>query len=274
MIINTKTKIFISISKFPGNTGALLHNKGYKIHKLNCVYIPFKCTTESQLQCIIKNENFSGISVSMPFKNKVIKYLNKLDKYAHKTKSVNTIVKKKKSIIGFNTDYIAIKKILKNINFKINSATIIGNGSTSKTAFEVLKELKIKKIFLTARDKKKYNSWKFCNLVELIKWQKRSNINSDLLINCTPMGMKNNNILPLNLKSKKQFKLIVDLPINQNTKLSKISKKLNINYIDGQYISLIQGIEQYRLYTSKKLHLNKMIKILGYKFKSIEKKLN
>ena len=85
------------------------------------------------------------------------------------------------------------------------------------------------------------------------------------MINCTPMGMQNKNILPLNLRSKKQFKLIVDLPINQKTKLSKISKKLNIKYIDGQYISLLQGIEQYRLYNGRRLNLNKMKKILGYK---------
>jgi shikimate dehydrogenase len=265
MIINNQTKIFISISRFPGSTGALLHNTGYKIQNLNCVYLPFECKKESQLKSIINNNNFSGISVSMPFKDKVIKYLDKLDKYALKTKSVNTIIKKNGSINGFNTDYFALKRIFKNKNLKINSATIIGNGSTSRTVFEILKELKVKKIFLTARNQKKYNSWKFYNSTELIKWKKRSDIISDIMINCTPMGMKDKNILPLNLRSKKQFKLIVDLPINQKTKLSKISKKLNIKYIDGQYISLLQGIEQYRLYNGRRLNLNKMKKILGYK---------
>ena len=49
----------------------------------------------------------------MPFKNKVIKYLDKLDKSASKTKSVNTIIRKNKSIYGFNTDYLAIRKSLK-----------------------------------------------------------------------------------------------------------------------------------------------------------------
>ena len=53
MIINNKTKVFISISRFPGNSGALLHNTGYKLHKLNCVYIPFECREESHLKSII-----------------------------------------------------------------------------------------------------------------------------------------------------------------------------------------------------------------------------
>ena len=83
----------------------------------------------------------------MPFKNKVIKYLDKLDKSASKTKSVNTIIRKNKSIYGFNTDYLAIRKIIKNKISKIKSVTVIGNGSTSRTAFVVLKELNVKKFF-------------------------------------------------------------------------------------------------------------------------------
>ena len=266
MIINNKTKVFISISRFPGNSGALLHNTGYKLHNLNCVYIPFECKDESLLKSIIYNNNFSGISVSMPFKNKVIKYLDKLDKSASKTKSVNTIIRKNKYIYGFNTDYLAIKKIIKNKISKIKSATVIGNGSTSRTAFVVLKELNVKKIFLTSRNKKKYKLWNINNSVKIIDWNKRENIVSDVLINCTPMGMKNSNILPLKVNSDKQFKSIIDLPINKNTALSKIAKKFNISYTNGQHISLLQGIEQFRIYNRKKLFFNKMKKILNYRF--------
>tara|TARA_B100002019_G_C21229682_1_gene579388 strand:- start:292 stop:1092 length:801 start_codon:yes stop_codon:yes gene_type:complete len=266
MIINNKTKVFISISRFPGNSGALLHNTGYKLHKLNCVYIPFECREESHLKSIIYNTNFSGISVSMPFKDKVIKYLDRLDKSASKTKSVNTIIKRKKIIYGFNTDYLALRKIIKNKISKIESATVIGNGSTSRTAFVVLKELNVKKIFLTSRNKKKYDSWNISNAVKIIDWNKRKDIISDVLINCTPMGMKNTNILPLKINTNKQFKIIIDLPINKNTALSKIAKKFNISYIDGKQISLLQGIEQFRIYNGKKLFFNKMKKILNYRF--------
>ena len=86
---------------------------------------------------------------------------------------------------------------------------------------------------------------------------KEKDIISDVLINCTPMGMKNMNILPLKINSNKQFKIIIDLPINKNTALSKIAKKFNISYIDGQQISLLQGIEQFRIYNGKKLFLTK-----------------
>ena len=114
---------------------------------------------------------------------------------------------------------------------------------------------------MTSRNKKKYKSWNINNSVKIIDWNKRESIASDILINCTPMGMKNMNILPLKVNSNKQFKYIIDLPINKNTALSKIAKKFNINYIDGQQISLLQGIEQFRIYNGKKLFFNKMKKI-------------
>ena len=46
-----------------------------------------------------------------------------------------------------------------------------------------------------------------------------------MLGNCTPMGMKNK-YLTFENKSNKQFKIIIDLPINKNTALSKIAKNL------------------------------------------------
>ena len=153
MPINNKTKVYISVSKFPGNTGALLHNTGYKIHKLNSVYIPFKCNSAKQLKKILQINKFSGISESMPYKSTVIKYLNKTDKASKKVKAVNTILRNGKNLYGYNTDYIALKQIIKNKKLKIKTATILGNGSTSRTAYEVLKELNIKKIYLFSHER-------------------------------------------------------------------------------------------------------------------------
>lgn len=265
-MINNKTKLFVSLSKFPGNTGAKLHNHGFALFGLNCIYVPLKCDSEKSLKSILFNENFKGISISMPFKSKVIKFLDKLDNAALKTKSVNTILKREKSFYGYNTDFYAIKKKIKNNLSKIHSSTIIGNGSTGKTAFEALKELKINEIFLVARNPKKYKTWKLNKSSKIINWKKRNQIKSNLLINCTPIGMHKLNKLPINIISNNQFDIIIDLPINNDSKLSKLSKKFKIKYISGEEISLIQGIEQFRLYNKKKLNFHYMKKKLNYKF--------
>ena len=265
-MINNKTKLFVSLSKFPGNNGAKLHNYGFALFGLNHIYVPLKCDSEKSLKSILFNENFKGISISMPFKTKVIKFLDKIDNTALKTKSVNTILKKEKSLYGYNTDFYAIRKIIKNNLSKIHSSTIIGNGSTGKTAFEAIKDLKINEIFLTSRNTRKYKNWKLNKSSKIVNWKKRNQIKSNLLINCTPMGMYNFNKLPINIIFNHQFDIIIDLPINNNSKLSKLSKKLKIKYIGGEEISLIQGIEQFRLYNKKKLNFHHMKKKLNYKF--------
>ena len=266
MPVNNKTKVYISVSKFPGNTGALLHNTGYKIHKLNSVYIPFKCNSAKQLKKILQINKFSGISVSMPFKSTVLKYLNKTDKASKKVKAVNTILRNGKNLYGYNTDYIALKQIIKNKKLKIKNATILGNGSTGRTAYEVLKELNIKKIYLFSRKNRKFKMWKLRKFDKILSWNHRHQIRSDLLVNSTPIGMINKNILPIKLWRQKQFKYIIDFPINPKTKLSKISNKLKIIYIGGLEISLYQGLKQFNIYTGKKIDFNKMKKILKYRF--------
>ena len=259
-MINKNTKVYISVSKFPGNTGSRLHNTGYKFLNLNCIYIPFKCENEEELKSLIVNKNFKGISVSMPFKSKVIKFLNSIDISSKKTGAVNTIIRNKNNLKGFNTDFKALKKIIFIKKIKIKNSLLLGNGSTSKTSYEVLKDLKIKRIFLSSRDKKKYNSWKIRKSDQIYSWNKRDLIKSDLLINCTPLGMSHINKLPIKLIKKEQHKYIIDFTINKKNKLSILAKKLKISYIGGLEISFYQGLEQFRIYTKKDLSFDKIKK--------------
>ena len=165
-MINKNTKFFISVSRFPGSTGSLLHNTGYKIKNLNCIYFPLKCENISEFKSLINNKNFKGISVSMPFKNKALRFLNIIDNSVKKTQSVNTIVRKKNFLSGYNTDYLALKKIIRDKNIRIKSSLILGNGATARTSYELLKELKMKKLYLCSRNKKNIINGKLDSLIE------------------------------------------------------------------------------------------------------------
>ena len=93
---NKETKIFISMALNPGNTGSTLHNSLFKILNLNSIYLPLKVTSLNQAKKILKSFNFVGCSLSMPYKEKLLKFVNKLDVNARKIGSINTILKKKK----------------------------------------------------------------------------------------------------------------------------------------------------------------------------------
>ena len=265
-MINKNTKVYISVSKFPGNTGSRLHNTGYKFLNLNCIYIPFKCENEKELKSLIVNKNFKGISVSMPFKSKVIKFLNSIDISSKKTGAVNTIVRNQDHLKGFNTDFKALKKIMFIKKIRIKDCLLLGNGSTSKTSYEALKDLNIKKIYLSSRNKKKYKLWKVRKSDQIYSWNKRNLIKSDLLVNCTPLGMTHIDKLPKKFIKKDQHKYVIDFPINKKNKLSILAKKLKISYIGGLEISFYQGLEQFKIYTKKNLSFDKIKKKLNYNF--------
>ena len=68
------TKLCISVSKKPGTSGSKFHNAGYKLLNLNYLYVPFKFDNLDNLKIVLNKFNIRGCSVSMPFKEKIIKF--------------------------------------------------------------------------------------------------------------------------------------------------------------------------------------------------------
>ena len=94
MILNTDTNICISIAAKPGNFGANFHNSAYKELNLNWIYLPRKLAETADIKHLINSIRLleiKGCSVSMPHKEKIINYLDSLDRSTEKIGAVNTI---------------------------------------------------------------------------------------------------------------------------------------------------------------------------------------
>ena len=120
----------------------------------------------------------NGLNVTIPYKEKIITYLDEVDKAANKIGAVNTIAKKDNKLIGYNTDYIGfIKSFKNNLNFK--NALILGTGGASKAIQYALNIKNINFDIGSRKNNKKYISYDLIN--EKIK-------DYDLIINTTPLG--------------------------------------------------------------------------------------
>ena len=264
--INQNTKICISISKNPGSTGSKFHNTAYELLKLNYIYFPIKIDKLDNIKNLIKKFNLKGCSVSMPFKEQIIKYLDLKDISVLKTNAVNTLIFKNKKLKGYNTDYYAANILLKKVKLKkIDKVLVLGNGGVSKTIFECLKKIKISKIYLCSRNKKKYKNWVKTNNSEILNWNERNKKNCYLLINGTSIGMKTKKC-PISLKSLNNFSCILDLVINSKSNLKKLAINKKIRFYDGLEFSFIQASKQFQIYTNKKVNLKKLKKKLNYNF--------
>lgn len=98
-----------------------IHNYWFKENNINSVYKK-KLLEKDQLGDLIKelkNGNIDGANVTVPFKQEIIPYLDKLSNLSEKTQSVNTIYKQGNAIIGDNTDTFGFSQSLKSNNLDL-----------------------------------------------------------------------------------------------------------------------------------------------------------
>jgi len=269
-LINKDTKLCISISEKPSNFGNTLHNELFKELDLNFIYKSFKIKNLKGAIDAIRVLNISGCGVSMPFKEKVIPYLDEMDPLSKSINAVNTIVNTNGRLKGYNTDvYGAIEAFKKfNVN-KNNSVFMLGAGGVAKAFLLALKKMKINKIYISNRKMKRLTKLKKIAKFEIINWKDKNNFNADIIINATSIGMypkinemifSKNNII--------NSKVVIDVVVNPlKSRLILESEKLKKKICPGYIMSMHQARRQFYLYTG----INPRLSVLEKKIQLILK---
>ncbi|WP_442267137.1 shikimate dehydrogenase family protein [Tenacibaculum sp. ZS6-P6] len=152
-------------------------------------YVNFDLTVINELDDVLKeyNSSLKGMNVTIPYKEEIIPFLDKVDKKAKKIGAVNTIkISKKGKLKGYNTDYYGFKNSLKPLlKEKHKKALILGTGGASKAIAYALKKLNIEYAFVSRKAKNEamfsYN--------DLNKTVVEDHL---VIINCTPLGTSPN----------------------------------------------------------------------------------
>jgi shikimate dehydrogenase len=244
----------ISVAEKPGKFGITVHNAGYRALGLNFMYKTFAINDIKGAIIGVRSLGIRGCSVSMPFKEKVIPFLDRLDPLAKKIGAVNTIVNDNGQLIGYNTDVIAVEKSLKPLQIKNDKDIIIfGAGGVSRAILVALKNLKLKNITVTNRTTRKGERLAKEFNVNFIQWSKRENVKAEVLINATSIGMFPNIFSsPISKNKIKNSQIVMDVVATPpKTKLIKIANKQGKITVDGLKLSLYQAFTQFKLYTGR-----------------------
>ncbi len=254
--LNKDTKICISLSTKPGSLGTKLHNSAYKALGLNFIYKSFYTNNIKDAIKGVRALGIRGCSISMPFKSKVIKLIDKLDKSARTIKAVNTILNKNGLLIGYNTDTTASEILIRKSKLHNNDKILmIGAGGVAKAILHSLNIIGFKNIYVANRT---FHKIKYLNRICKVKAIKMSEItdtNFNVFINATPRGMlSSDKIIEIDVlkKNKNRIKLIFDVTINQKgNKLIRFAKKNKIKLISGTTLGRYQAMHQFKIYTGK-----------------------
>jgi shikimate dehydrogenase len=151
-------------------------------------YQNFDINTINEFPEIIKSiEDLKGLNVTIPYKETVIPFLDKLDKKANAIGAVNTIkITKKGKLVGSNTDYYGFQKSIESyLKSHHKKALILGTGGASKAIAYALERLGITYHFVsrTASNTVRF-TYETLSVKDITDHQ--------IIINCTPLGTSPN----------------------------------------------------------------------------------
>ena len=198
-----------------------------------------------ELADFLKNGDFAGLNVTIPYKKDVIPYCASLSPVAKRLGAVNTIVRQPDgSLIGHNTDYYGFFSMVKRTGLSVEGkkALVLGSGGASNTVCAVLEELGAKVIVISRKGENNYS-----NL----------HLHSDaaLIVNTTPVGMYPKvGEAALELEGFPKLKGVLDVIYNPaRTKLLLDAEKRGLVTENGLWMLAAQAKEASEWFTGKKI---------------------
>lgn len=159
-----------------------IHEYFFDINDINATYDLIE-VEESKLKEMIdkiRNQEYLGFNVTIPYKEVVIPYLDELTDAAKEIGAVNTIYMLDEKVIGDNTDYLGFIDELGYLDIEVKDKTVyvLGSGGASKAICYALEKLQANSI-VVSRDSTKGITYEDLSKIDKI----------DLIINTTPVGM-------------------------------------------------------------------------------------
>ena len=258
MVIYKRYKLYYYMDKYGLIGYPLKHsfsqgyfNEKFNSEQIDSEYINFEIAQITEFKQIIKNNpNLKGLNVTIPYKEKIIPYLDELSANAKEIGAVNVIKfirnKGKLKLAGHNSDIVGFKQsiepLLKEHHKK---ALILGTGGSAKAIYHGLRQLGLGAVF-ASRDKLK-DVFLYKELDEKIMHE------CAVIVNCTPVGMFPNvdECPPIPYEYLTPQHLLYDLLYNPDeTLFLKSGKSKGATVKNGLEMLLLQAFVSWEIWTS------------------------
>ncbi|MGT3208072.1 shikimate 5-dehydrogenase [Yersinia enterocolitica] len=250
--LNKDTQVCISLAARPSNFGTRFHNFLYDTLDLDYLYKAFTTTDLAAAIGGVRALGFRGCAISMPFKEAVIPMVDELDASAAAINSVNTLVNTDGYLKAYNTDYIAIAKLLESYQVPTDKVFALrGSGGMAKAVAFALKNAGFKQGFIIATNEK--TGKKLAEQSGYTYQPDMQGVEADVLINATPVGMsggKEADSMAFTETEVEHAEVVFDVvALPAMTPLISYAKAQGKIVITGAEVFAIQAVEQFVLYT-------------------------
>lgn len=230
-----------------------VHNRAFQSKRLDAVYLPF-LVPPTQLKdffTLAENLPIAGFSVTIPHKQKIMRYLDVVDPLARRIGAVNTVWRKAGKWRGTNTDAAGVTAPLrKRMRLAKSSVLLVGNGGAARGAAFALVDAGAK-VSIVGRNPDRVRALaKVCGAEPLLKEQIGSR-NFDALVHATPLGMFPH-VGECFFEDRIPAEMVFDMVYNPlETLLVKRAKEQNKEVIPGLSMFLEQAAQQFEIWTGE-----------------------
>ncbi len=248
----------------------VMHNAAMRELGVNAVYLAFCPSSARGAAEAIREFDVQGVSVTIPFKERLIPYLDQPDQYVEAIGAVNTIKNVEGVLHGTNTDWLgAVEALDEKIEIQDSRAVVLGAGGSARAVvFGLLKKGASVHIANRTLERAERLAKEFgCTFSGL---DERSIPTGDILINTTSVGMgKMAGISPVHRDSLSGFRVVMDIVYSPiETRLLRDAKEQGCQTITGLRMLLFQAAAQFRYWFQMEPPIETMEKALYQVFES------
>lgn len=219
----------------------------FSLNKIEASFDNYEFQNSEDLKSFLSRKDVLGCSVTIPYKEQIIPFLDDLTEEAKEVGAVNCIKLENNRWVGYNTDVFGFKQSIKPfLTNKHEKALVIGTGGAAKAVAYVLKEIGIE-VLNISRTPQKRNEFGFEDINEyMLKACK-------LIINTSPVGMFPNDheTIPFPFSFLTSEHLVVDLIYNpEETLFLKEAKAIGAMILNGASMLKEQALKSWDIWNN------------------------
>lgn len=231
----------------------VIHNRAFQARRVDAVYVPFLVGAPhlSEWMKLARALPVCGFSVTIPHKQKIVRYLDVVDPLAKRIGAVNTVWRKTGKWRGTNTDVDGVLKPLgRHVRPRGSSILIAGYGGAARAAAIALADAGAQ-ITITGRNVVRAAELARVVKAEVVSIRQAQTQEYDALIHATPVGMSpkpNETLFPNRVPAE----VVLDMVYNPHeTLLLKQAHEQGCIVIHGAEMLLEQAARQFEIWTGE-----------------------
>ena len=239
-----------------------VHNRAFQSRRVDAVYLPFLVSPTYLRDFFSMAEKLplAGFSVTIPHKQKIIRYLDVVDPLARRIGAVNTVWRKAGKWRGANTDVAGVTIPLSRLlRLQKSSVLIVGNGGAARGAACALSDAGAK-VSLVGRNPDRVRALaKICGAEALLREQVDAR-HFDAVVHATPLGMYPH-VNECFFDGHIPADVVFDMVYNPaETVLVKRAKDQGKTVVPGLEMFIEQAVRQFEIWTSDSAPRSVMLK--------------